>query len=708
MEKTYEVKGMTCVICKSNVEKTLNNLDGVNSAVVSLMDNEVLVDFDEGKVSETIMHDALAKENYELVINRNKEIDSYIVKLIVSVVLTIILMIVSMSSMDNPRSTMLIQLMMALVIIILNIRYYQSGFKALFRLNPNMDSLVSISSFVSFIYSLYATYNIVNNKTGYHLYYETSAMVLVIVSLGKYIEEKNKKKTTKFIRGLSTLIPMQANLITDDGIVITPIEKIKKNDLILIKPGESIPQDGIVEKGISTVDESLITGESAAAYKTVDSQVIGGTINIDGELTVRVNKNSTQTTLSKIVSLTKQASIAKIPVERFADKISSYFVYGVLAVSLLTLLIWLITSKNIELSLNFALSVLVISCPCALGLATPSAIAVACNTASKNGVLIKNPEILELAYKLKTLVLDKTGTLTENKLEIVKVLKYDDEFENVVASLEANSNHPIAKAIQEKYGKGTLKFDTVTQISGEGIGVTNDTYCYYAGNDIMLGKHSIKLDEEIEFARQNNYSYIGVGKDDKLLGVIYLADRIKQDSKNAIDKLKQKNIKLIMATGDNEIVAKNVCDILEIDEYLANVKPQDKQDLIIKNKEDGITGMVGDGINDAVALSSADVSITLSDGTDIANAASDISLLSNNLSDISFVIDLSKKTMSIIKQNMFWALFYNALFVPVAAGVFYANFNIKLNPMIGAFTMSLSSIIVIANALRIRKIKKEN
>ena len=453
-----------------------------------------------------------------------------------------------MSSMDNPKKTMYIQLIISLVIILLNIRYYKSGFKALFKLNPNMDSLVSISSFISFIYSLFSTYKLSINNQDYHLYFETSAMVLTIVSLGKYIEDKNKKKTTKFIRGLSTLIPMQANLLVDGEVVITPIESIKKGDHILIKPGESIPQDGIVLDGYSSVNESMITGESLPVIKTKDSLVIGGTVNIDGQLIVEVNKNSTQTMMSKIVSLSKQASMSKISIERFADKISSYFVYIILSISLLTLIIWLIISKDIELSLNFALSVLVISCPCALGLATPSAVAVACNTSSKNGVLIKNPEVLEIAYKLKTLVLDKTGTLTNNKLKIVKVIQYDDEFIDVLSSLEKNSNHPIGLAIKEKYQKSNLNFIDIKEVSGEGIIGRIDNDEYYAGNEILLNKHSIYLNEEIEFAKNNNYSYIGVGKNNKLLGIVYLADEIKEDSFKAITQLKQRNIKTLART----------------------------------------------------------------------------------------------------------------------------------------------------------------
>ena len=701
MEKTYTVNGMTCVICKANVEKCLNGIDGVNSAIVSLMDNEVLIDFDESKVNEQLLASSLKQEGYELVISKTK-IDITLVKLFISIILTIVLMYFSIVSMNNPTSTMYLQALFALIIIIINLNYYKSGFKALFNLKPNMDSLVSISSFVAYLYSLYAMYDVVN----YHLYFETSAMVLVIVSIGKYIEDKNKKKTTKFIRGLSTLIPMQANLIKDNEIIITPIEDIKKGDHLLIKVGDSIPQDGIVIEGISTVDESLITGESIPSNKIKGSSVIGGTINIDGELIIEVNKVSSQTTLSKIVSLTKKATMSKIPIERVADRIAKYFVYIVLSISLLTFIFWIISTKDIELSLNFALSVLVISCPCALGLATPSAIAMACNTSSKNGVLIKNPEILEIAHKIKNIILDKTGTLTENKLEIIKAIEYKDDFNKVIASLEANSSHPIGKAIKEVYKDKSLIFDSITQVSGEGIIGKFNNDEYYAGNETLLSKHNIKLEKEIGFALTNNYSYIGVGKNDELLGIIYLQDKIKKQSYKAIENLNNRKINLIMATGDNEIVAKNVSDILNIKEYVSNVKPQDKQNIVLDYKTRGITAMVGDGVNDAVALSSADIAITLADGTDIANASSDVSLITNDINDINFLIDLSNKTMKVIKQNLYWALAYNSIFIPLAAGLFYQNYGLKLNPMIGSITMSISSIVVILNALRISKMRR--
>ena len=707
MEKTYEVKGMTCVICKGNVERALKNTKGVSESKVNLLENEVTVTFDENAVDEKILAKAVSDAGYELVIEKHEGIDKDKLIMIISAVLVVILMIFSMGHMFGlhiPHYGKYIQLILCTIIIILNFHYYRSGFKSLISLRPNMDALVSISSAVSYIYSLYVLFT---GNEKYSLYFETAAMVLVIVSIGKYIEGNNKKKAAKTIRGLATLIPMQANLIRDDDIVIIPIDELKKNDIVLVKPGESIPQDGVIIAGSSQVDESMITGESLPAVKNVNDQVIGGTVNINGEIRVQINKNAGQTTLSKIINLTKQATMSKIPVERFADAVSNYFVFAVMGISLLTFIVWMITDKNVETALNFALSVLVISCPCALGLATPAAIMVATGNAARNGILIKNPEILEVAGKLNYVVLDKTGTLTKNKLEIIETRKYDEEFDNVIASLEKGSNHPIAKAVNEKYPEGNLVFDTYEQISAEGLEGKIGNDIYYAGNLKLISKYTQPRQEDLDYAAENNYSFIMVGKNDRLLGIVYLADVLKDTSAMAIESLKKRGIVPIMCTGDNDLTARNIAAKLGIDEYLSSVTPQDKNELVVQKKNEGRVGMVGDGVNDAIALTNADVSFAVANGTDIAYASSDVVLMSNSILDVSFMIDLAAKTMRIIKQNLFWALFYNALFIPVAAGVFYKSLNLSLNPMIGAITMSISSIVVLSNALRINTVKKE-
>ena len=707
MEKTYEVKGMSCIICKGNVEKALKQLDGVSSGKVNLLENEVTVEYDENKVSEDQLAEAVKDAGYELIIKKNEQIDSEKLLMIISIILTIILMYFSMGHMFGlhiPHYGKYIQWILCTIIIILNRHYYISGFKSLKALRPNMDALVSISSFVSYICSLYVLFT---GNEKYSLYFEIAAMVLVIVSIGKFIEGSNKKKTTKAIRGLATLIPMRANLIKDDEVIIIPIDELKKNDVVLVKPGESIPQDGVIIKGSSNLDESMITGESLPQSKTIDDEVIGGTVNINGQIEVRITKNAAQSTLSKIISLTKQATMNKIPVERFADSIANHFVFAVMAISLITFIVWMIIDKDLEQALNFALSVLVISCPCALGLATPAAVMVASGNAARNGVLIKNPEVLEVAGKLKYVILDKTGTLTKNKLEIVDITSYDDELINVLSSLEKGSNHPIAKAINETYPDGDLIFEKLEQRSGEGLIGQINKDIYYAGNLKLANKYTKVNEEDLNEARTNNYSFICVGKNDKLLGIVYLADVLKESSKQAVASLKNRNIIPIMCTGDNELTARSIAKKLSIDEFLFSVTPQDKNKLVNEKKKEGKVGMVGDGVNDAIALSSADVSFAVGGGTDVAYASSDIVLMSNSILDVSFMIDLAAKTMRIIKQNLFWALFYNAIFIPLAAGVFYKSLNLSLNPMIGAMTMSVSSIVVLSNALRINTVKKE-
>ena len=707
MEKTYEVKGMTCVICKGNVEKALKNTEGVSDCKVNLLENEALVTFDEGRVSEEKLAKAVADAGYELVIHKNSGPDTGKIVMYVSAGLVLVLMVFSMGHMFGlhiPEYGRCIQWILCTVVLLLNGHYYRSGFRSLFHLSPNMDSLVSLSSSVSYIYSLYVLFS---SSHHYHLYFETAAMIVVIVSIGKYIEGSNKKKAAKTIRGLATLIPMQANLVKDEEISIIPIDDLKMNDIVLVRPGESIPQDGVVLSGISQVDESMITGESLPQNKNAGDEVIGGTVNMSGEIRVKVSRNAAQTTLSKIISLTKQATMSKIPVERFADTVSNYFVFAVIGISLLTFAVWMIASHDLEKALNFALSVLVISCPCALGLATPAAVMVATGNAARNGVLIKNPEILEVAGSLKYVVLDKTGTLTKNKLEIVSTKQYDPEFIEVLSSMEKSSTHPIAKAVLEAYPDGKMHFDDIEQISAEGLLAHLDGDVYFAGNRKLAEKH-VKLDEaDLKEALVNNYSFILVGKNDRLLGIVYLADVLKDTSVSAIASLKKRGITPIMCTGDNDLTAKNIAAKLKIDEYLSSVTPQDKNRVVLEKKEHGKVAMVGDGVNDAIALSSADVSFSVANGTDIAYATSDVVLMTNSILDVSFLYDLAAKTMRIIKQNLFWALFYNAIFIPVAAGALYKPFGLSLNPMIGAATMSISSIFVLSNALRINSVKKE-
>ena len=714
MKHNYEVKGMSCAICKNTIEKNLSKMDGVTSCNVNLLENDMIIDYDETKISKEELANKLDNLGYELVLNQKKKIDYHKIKFILSIVLMILLMYLSMGHMMHLPMIIhdmlyqsIIQAIVATIIYLLNFHYFTSGIKSLFHLNPNMDSLVALSTSVSYVYSIYAIYKISLGDHSFHLYFETGAMILVIVAIGKYIEGINKEKTTKAIKLLATLRPMEATILKDNKEVIVKIDDLKLGDIMLSKAGEIIPQDSIIIEGSSNIDESMITGESMPVLKKIDDEVIGGTINLNGSLKLRVTKTNEDSTLNKIIELVKEATVKKIPIERFADKVSSYFVPSVILISIITFVVWYIFTKNFELSMNFALSVLVISCPCALGLATPSAIMVANGVAAKNGILIKNPAVLELAHKINTVIMDKTGTITLNKPKIIKEMSLDDSFIKVLYNLEKHSNHPIAKAILDKYHAPMMEFREFKEISSKGIIAYDDNSIYLAGNQKLMDDYKVLYDKELlDEALKNKNSYILVAKDQKLLGIVYISDVIKDSSIKAVDDLKKRHIKTIMCTGDNKVIANNIANIAHIDEVVAEVKPSDKYDIVKKNQENNVVAMVGDGINDAIALTQADVSFAISSGSDIAYESSDIILMKNDLSDISFFIDISKKTMLIIKENLFWALFYNVIFIPVAAGLLYPSFGFKLNPMIGAFSMSISSIIVLSNALRIRKMHK--
>ena len=691
MNNIFKVEGMSCIICKNTVEKTLNKLDGVKEARVNLLDNEVFVEYDN--VSFTDMQKAIENAGYKLLKKKNDN-KTPLIKLILSIILSIVSMILM-------HKYPLIQILIVLIIYLLNINTLISGIKSLINLNPNMNTLVSISSITALIYSIVNVFIFKNEKT----FFDTSAMIITIVAIGKYIEKGTKSKATSILRGLSTLIPMQANLKKDNGqIEVIPISELKKGNIVVIKDGESIPQDGLIIKGQGQIDESMITGESLPVSKKEQDEVIGGSVLIDGLLEVIITSIPNATILSNIITQTKASLTKKIPIEKIADKISKYFVYGVLSISLLTFIIWIIKTGNIELSINFALSVMVISCPCALGLATPSAIYVASSSASRNGILIKNPSILEIFYKIKYLILDKTGTLTENKLHINKEEILDNTFIDVICSLESRSNHPIAKTIISKYKFNQIEFENIKEIKGKGIVATLNGSTYCVGNIEFLKENGAIIYDTLD----DPALIIGAIKDSKILGLLYLSDVLRENSIKALNSLKDKNIELILCTGDNEIAAKSLNDKFSFNKVHFNVKPEDKSKIVHEYKSKSLTSMVGDGINDAIALSNADISISVNEASDIANASSDVILLNNDINDINYLYKLSKKTMRIIKQNLFWALFYNAIFIPLASGLLYNKFGIMLTPIIGTITMSISSIIVLTNALRISKLKKEN
>lgn len=692
MNNIFNVEGMTCIICKNTVEKTLLEINGVKDARVNLLDNEVYIEYDN--VSFDILEKAVKNAGYKLSIKKKNNNHS-LIKIIISLLLSIILMILM-----KINGIVIYQILLTLIVFILNINTLKNGFFSLFKLNPNMNSLVTISSITSFILSII---NVLVIKKQ-HSYFDTSAMILSITAVGKYIEKGTKSKATSILRGLTTLIPMQANLKRDNGdIEIIPISELKKGNIVVIKNGESVPQDGLILKGQAQLDESMITGESIPVYKTINNTVIGGSIIVDGILEVEITSSTNTTILSNIVNQTKKSLTSKIPIEKTVDRISKYFVYIILLISLTTFIVWYLASKDMELSINFALSVMVISCPCALGLATPSAIYVANSIAAKNGILIKNPSIIEILHKTKYMIFDKTGTLTENKLHIIKEEIYNNDFINIICSLESISNHPIAKSIIANYKYTHIQFDNLEEIKGKGIkGILNGSI-YYVGNIDFLKEKGIIINNDIK----DNSLIIGAIKDRELLGLIHLNDVLRESSIKALNELKNKDITLILCTGDSDESAKKINNKFLFNETYSNVKPENKSDIVSSYKQKGIITMIGDGINDAIALSNANISISIKEASDIANASSDIILLNNDINDINFLYNLSKKTIKIIKQNLFWALIYNSFFIPLAAGLLYNKFGIALTPIIGTITMSISSIIVITNALRIGKIQKE-
>ena len=695
MNTIYKVDGMSCIICKNTVEKTLNKIDGVNKASVNLLDNEVLIDYDENKVPYKLLEQEIKKAGYTLSKKKNENKTS-IIKLIISIILSILLM--SFMFIQMSLTIIYIEVLITMIIVILNFNIIKSGINALIHLNPNMNSLVTISALSAFIYSIINIFIFKNEK----MYFETTTMVLTIVSIGKYIEKGTKSKATSILRGLSTLIPMEANLKDGDIIKTIPISELKKGNIVLVKAGDSIPQDGEIIKGNALVNESMINGESLPIYKKEKDIVIGGSVLMDGTIEVLITSLASNTILSNIISETKSSLTKKIKIEKLADLLSKYFVYGVLIISIITFIIWYLSTKDFELSINFFLSVMLISCPCALGLATPAAIYVSSSNASKNGILIKNPEVLEILYKTKYVIFDKTGTLTKNKLSIEKEEILDPDFIDIICSLESYSNHPIANTITSNYKYSPIKFDSVEEIKGQGVKASLNNSIYYVTNINDLKEKGI----EINNIDNSSSLIIGAVKDNKLLGLLYLNDVIRESSIDAISKLKEKGLELILCTGDSDKSANLLNSKLSLNKVMSKVKPEEKSNIINEYKEKGITMMVGDGINDAIALSNANISVSVKDASDIASATSDIVLINNDLNSINYLIDLSKKTMRIIKQNLLWALFYNAIFIPLAAGLLYNEFEVALTPIIGTITMSISSIIVLMNALRINKVKK--
>ena len=745
MKERFDVSGMTCASCQANVQKAVEKL-GVDFVNVNLISETMTVSYDDGKISENDIIKAVEKISYgakpknkKILKENNKTFDEEkIVKnrLIISFIFLIPLMYVSMGHMINlplPHFLMgargsvnfaFLQFLLTLPIVFVNRIFYISGFKALFNKASNMDTLVGLGSFAALIYGIFAimrmayglgfeNFEIVENYR-HNLYFESSAMILTLITLGKYFEKKSKGQTKKSLESLMDLAPKKARILKDKKEVEILVEDLKKGDLILVRPGEAIPVDGIVKEGSSLVDESAITGESIPVNKNIGDEVISATLNKQGSFIFEATKVGEDTTLSKIIELVNQANETKAPIAKLADKISAIFVPTVMIISLITFVVWMILGYGFEFSLNFAISVLVISCPCALGLATPMAIMVATGKSAQFGLLFKNAESLENLHKVDTILLDKTGTITEGKPQVTDIISEIDEneFIKIASSIENNSEHPLSHAISE-YAKAkniqAKNIEDFEAISGKGIKAKYENKIYYGGNISLMKEKNIDLksyEKKADKFSNEGKTSMYFADEKNVIGIIAVQDKPKNLSKIAIDEMKKMGYEVRMITGDNEKTAEAIKNALNIDEKYAEVLPQDKEKEV-KNlqKLEKKVLMVGDGINDAPALVRSDVSMAIGNGTDVAIESADIILINNNILDIVSALKLSKSTIKIIKENLFWAFFYNIIGIPLAAGLLYPAFGLKLSPMFGAFAMSFSSIFVCLNSLRLRKFK---
>jgi len=741
--RNFDIGGMTCSACSARVQKVVSSLDAVEKCSVNLLTNSMQI---EGTCPDEIIIEAVKKAGYtasvkgQKIIN-NKEKDNtknpLFTPLISSLVFLAFLMYISMghimwgwylpdSISNNPMTLGLIELLLSLTILIINKRFFVSGFKAFINKSPNMDTLVALGSGTAFVYSIYNIFSMSASilkgdiQGAFHLlhnlYFESAAMILALITVGKLLEAYSKGKTTNAINDLINLAPKKASLIKDGTETLVDASSLKIGDIIAVRPGESFAADGIVIEGEGSVDESNLTGESIPVDKTKGDSVSTATVNKFGFLKVRVTGVGEDTTLSKIIKMVGDASASKAPIAKIADKVSGIFVPVVIAIAVLTSIIWLVLGYDAYFSLSRGISVLVISCPCALGLATPVAIMVASGKGAKNGILFKNAVALETLGKVKTVVFDKTGTLTKGQCQVTDIICIDalDETEllTYAYSLELKSEHPLSHAItNEAQKRGIQSFDITDfkVIAGNGLSGIYNGKALYGGSFKYIQNKCGNIKEDV-FRLNNKISSQGKTPmyflvDDKLYGIIAVADAVKDESAQAVNLLHSMGIKTVMLTGDNELTANQIASKLGINTVIASVLPDGKSQSINSLKKNGTVAMVGDGINDAPALTAADIGISVAHGTDIAMEASQVVLMKDNLLDVPAAITLSRYCLRNIKQNLFWAFIYNIIGIPLAAGAFISLFGWQLTPMFGALAMSLSSFCVVSNALRLNTFK---
>ena len=751
----FDIEGMTCAACQAHVEKAASKLEGIKKANVNLLNNNMDVEFDENIIDEEKIIKAVVDSGYGAKIHNQKEEtkilnkkDNSLKELIIAFIFLFLLMYVSMGNMmwnfplppifdmkENKMGFALIQFILVLPICYIYRRYFINGFKRLFKGSSNMDTLIAIGASASLIYGIISLFMIsygyylvsIGNLKGndfietYHmnLYFEAAGMILTLVSLGKYLEGLSKKKTTVAIDNLMDLAPKKANILKDGKEYVVGVEEVKVDDILIVRQGDAIPVDGIVIEGNASINEANITGEAIPVYKDLNDFCYSSTIVESGFIKIKATKVGDDSSINTIIKLVEEASNSKAPISKMVDKISNVFVPTILILSLITFIVNLILALTtnlvtVELSLNFAITVVVIACPCALGLATPVAIMVSTGKGASNGLLIKNAAILENTSKINTIVFDKTGTITLGKPIVTDYEAYDDsiDLKSIIYSIENSSNHPLAKSLIE-YTKDSnlLTIDNLENIEGEGLkaNILNDTY--YIGNIKYLKKNnkvSNELIEKIDNLANDGKTVLIILKNDNLIGLVALKDLPKENSKKAIERLNSLGIKTVMLTGDNYRSAESIAKEVGIKEVIAEVLPVDKGNVLKLLKNDkGLVAMVGDGVNDAIALAEADIAISVGNASDVAINASDVVLLHNDLMDISNVIRLSRRTLNTIKLSLFWAFFYNVICVFLATGILYYINGFKISPMIGSIAMSISSVSVVLTALTINLFKVE-
>lgn len=740
-EVIMPISGMTCASCSNAVQRVIGKLDGVQEVNVNLATEKAKVVYDSSKVRLSEIKSAVAKAGYQALDivseeqedrdaeRREKQLKALWRRFITAIVFTIPLMYVSMGHMaglplpsvvspdKNPLNFGLLQLLLVIPSLIAGYKFYTVGFSRLFRGHPNMDSLIAIGTSAAVLYGIYSIYQIWNGHVEYvhDLYVESAGTIIALILLGKYLEAVAKGKTSEAIKKLMGLAPKTATVIQDGREIILPIDEVEPGDIILVKPGEKIPVDGVVVEGRTSVDESMLTGESIPVEKHVGSKVVGASINKNGTIQFRAEKVGKDTVLAQIIRLVEEAQGSKAPIAKMVDIISGYFVPIVIAIAITAGLAWYLSGQSAAFSLTIFTSVLVIACPCALGLATPTAIMVGTGKGAEHGVLIKGGEALETAHKIKTIVFDKTGTLTEGKPVVTDIITAEgaDETEllRLSASAEKGSEHPLGEAIIKKAEERNLELlqpENFEALPGRGIRVSIQGRNMLLGNKKLMDEKGVRitLQDKSDRLAEEGKTPMFIAIDGELAGIIAVADVLKASSRHAIDVLHKMGIEVVMITGDNKRTAQAIARQAGIDRVLAEVLPQDKADAVRELQEEGRkVAMVGDGINDAPALAQADIGIAIGSGTDVAMESADIVLMRSDLMDVPTAIQLSKQTIRNIKQNLFWAFAYNTAGIPIAAGLLYLFGGPLLNPMIAAAAMAFSSVSVLTNALRLKRFK---